>query len=54
MRLAAIAFPAIDPIAFRVGPLAVRWYGIAYLLGFLGAGLVMRWLIATLEDQRQR
>lgn len=46
MRLAAIAFPAIDPIAFQVGPLAVRWYGIAYLLGFLGAGLVMRWLIA--------
>jgi phosphatidylglycerol:prolipoprotein diacylglycerol transferase len=43
--LAAIAFPAIDPIAFRVGPFAVRWYGIAYLLGFLGAYLVMRWLI---------
>ncbi len=45
MRLAAIAFPAIDPIAFRVGPFAVRWYGIAYLLGFLGAYLVMRWLV---------
>jgi prolipoprotein diacylglyceryltransferase len=45
VRLAAIAFPAIDPIAFRVGPFAVRWYGIAYLLGFLGAYLVMRWLI---------
>ena len=45
MRLAAIAFPAIDPIAFQVGPFAVRWYGIAYLLGFLGAYLVMRWLI---------
>jgi phosphatidylglycerol:prolipoprotein diacylglycerol transferase len=43
--LAAIVFPAIDPIAFRVGPFAVRWYGIAYLLGFLGAYLVMRWLI---------
>jgi phosphatidylglycerol:prolipoprotein diacylglycerol transferase len=45
LRLAAIAFPAIDPIAFTVGPFAVRWYGIAYLLGFLGAYLVMRWLI---------
>ena len=45
MRLAAIAFPAIDPIAFRVGPFAVRWYGIAYLLGFLGAYLIMRWLV---------
>ena len=45
MRLAAIAFPLIDPIAFQVGPFAVRWYGIAYLLGFLGAYLVMRWLV---------
>jgi len=42
--VAAIAFPAIDPVAFRVGPFAVRWYGIAYLLGFVGAFLVMRWL----------
>jgi phosphatidylglycerol:prolipoprotein diacylglycerol transferase len=24
----------IDPIAFRLGPLAVHWYGIMYLLGF--------------------
>ena len=24
----------IDPIAFQVGPLAVHWYGIMYLLGF--------------------
>jgi phosphatidylglycerol:prolipoprotein diacylglycerol transferase len=45
VRLAAIAFPAIEPIAFRVGPFAVHWYGIAYLLGFLGAYLVMRWLV---------
>lgn len=26
--------PNIDPIAFSVGPLAVRWYGLMYLLGF--------------------
>ena len=24
----------IDPIAFQVGPLAVHWYGVMYLLGF--------------------
>src|SRR5690606_18348081 len=24
----------IDPIAFRIGPLAVHWYGIMYLVGF--------------------
>lgn len=27
----------IDPVAFAVGPLQVRWYGLMYLLGFLAA-----------------
>jgi len=27
-------FPQIDPIAFRLGPLAVHWYGITYLAAF--------------------
>ena len=26
--------PEIDPIAFSIGPLAVRWYGLMYLAGF--------------------
>lgn len=25
--------PMLDPVAFSVGPLQIRWYGIAYLLG---------------------
>jgi phosphatidylglycerol:prolipoprotein diacylglycerol transferase len=29
-----LVHPNIDPIAFSVGPLAVRWYGLMYLLGF--------------------
>ena len=28
--------PDIDPIALEIGPLAVRWYGLMYLVGFLG------------------
>lgn len=28
-----IQFPAIDPIAFTLGPLAVRWYGLSYVVG---------------------
>ena len=28
--------PDFDPIAFSVGPLAVRWYGLMYLAGFAG------------------
>jgi phosphatidylglycerol:prolipoprotein diacylglycerol transferase len=27
--------PQFDPIAFSVGPLAVRWYGLMYLLAFV-------------------
>lgn len=32
-----IQFPHIDPIAFHLGPLAVHWYGLMYLIGFLFA-----------------
>jgi phosphatidylglycerol---prolipoprotein diacylglyceryl transferase len=28
-------YPNIDPIAFRLGPLAVHWYGLSYLFGFI-------------------
>ena len=35
----------LDPVAFSIGPLAVRWYGIAYVLGFLLAGVLM-WRLA--------
>lgn len=34
-------YPHINPIAFNLGPLAVHWYGIMYLLGFSCA-----WLLA--------
>jgi phosphatidylglycerol:prolipoprotein diacylglycerol transferase len=29
-----ISYPAIDPIIFSLGPLAVRWYGLMYVVGF--------------------
>jgi phosphatidylglycerol:prolipoprotein diacylglycerol transferase len=31
-----LTHPNIDPVAIQLGPLAVHWYGIMYLLGFLG------------------
>ncbi|MGH7490073.1 MAG: prolipoprotein diacylglyceryl transferase, partial [bacterium] len=30
-------YPDFDPIAFSLGPLHIHWYGITYLVGFLGA-----------------
>lgn len=38
-------FQSLDPVAFSLGPVTVRWYGIAYLLGFLCAALVI-WRVA--------
>jgi len=34
--------PDIDPVIFKLGPLAPRWYGVMYLIGF-GAG----WWLGT-------
>jgi phosphatidylglycerol---prolipoprotein diacylglyceryl transferase len=45
MILASLAYPAVDPIAFSVGPIAVRWYGLAYLTGFVAFFFIMRWLV---------
>ncbi len=32
-----LQFPVIDPIIFSIGPVALRWYGMMYLIGFLAA-----------------
>jgi len=34
MDFSVLVHPSIDPIAFAIGPLAVRWYGLMYLAGF--------------------
>src|ERR1039458_3475315 len=34
--------PQIDPVAIAIGPLAVRWYGLMYLVGFGMAFLLAR------------
>lgn len=30
-----ITHPNIDPVAIQLGPLAIHWYGITYIIGFL-------------------
>ncbi len=30
-----LTYPQFDPILFQIGPLAIRWYGLMYLGGFL-------------------
>lgn len=41
----AIAFPAIDPVLFQIGPVAIRWYALAYIAGLFGGMLYMRWQV---------
>ena len=40
-----MTFPQIDPVIFQIGPLAVRWYGLMYLLGFAAAYMLIRHLV---------
>ena len=47
MTLLALPFPAIDPIAIAIGPLAVRWYALAYVAGLLGGWFYARRLAAA-------
>src|SRR6185437_2268210 len=35
MPLFVIPFPAINPIALQLGPLAIRWYALSYIVGIL-------------------
>ncbi|AOJ14102.1 prolipoprotein diacylglyceryl transferase [Burkholderia vietnamiensis] len=37
-----IIHPNFDPVAIHLGPLAVRWYGLMYLVGFIAAIVVGR------------
>jgi len=32
-----LTYPVIDPVALQIGPLAARWYGLMYAVGFASA-----------------
>ncbi|PIE82919.1 MAG: prolipoprotein diacylglyceryl transferase [Candidatus Contendobacter odensis] len=38
-----LVYPDFDPIAFSLGPLHIRWYGLMYLLGFLAGWALGRY-----------
>lgn len=42
-----LQFPALDPVAFAVGPLDVRWYALAYIAAFV----IGHWLFLRLCDK---
>ena len=42
-----LVHPQFDPVAIHLGPLAVRWYGLMYLVGFALLWAVGRYAIKT-------
>ncbi|WP_336813744.1 prolipoprotein diacylglyceryl transferase [Bosea sp. MMO-172] len=47
MPVFAIPFPMIDPVAVQLGPLAIKWYGLAYVVGLLGGWWYARKLVGA-------
>ncbi|HUF44371.1 MAG TPA: prolipoprotein diacylglyceryl transferase [Aestuariivirgaceae bacterium] len=47
MPLLTIQFPDIDPVIFEIGPIAVRWYALAYIAGILFAVWYAKRLVST-------
>ena len=45
-------FPNIDPVAFALGPLVVRWYALAYIAGFLLGWRYCLYLVGLNKDVR--
>jgi len=52
-----MVYPAIDPVALSLGPVQIHWYGLMYLLGFVGAWWLGRvraerygWTVTEVED----
>lgn len=40
-----LQYPQIDPIALQIGPVAIHWYGLMYLIGFALVWVLGRWRI---------
>jgi phosphatidylglycerol:prolipoprotein diacylglycerol transferase len=47
MPFLTIAFPVCDPIAVAIGPIAIRWYALAYI-----GGIVRGWISARADQER--
>ncbi|MGQ9499386.1 MAG: prolipoprotein diacylglyceryl transferase [Dissulfurimicrobium sp.] len=44
-----LSYPQIDPIILEIGPFALRWYGLMYVIGFLASYFLVRRQITGLE-----
>jgi phosphatidylglycerol---prolipoprotein diacylglyceryl transferase len=49
MPFLTIAYPVFNPIALQIGPIAIRWYALAYI-----CGIVLGWLYARALVKKER
>jgi phosphatidylglycerol---prolipoprotein diacylglyceryl transferase len=49
MPFLTIAFPVFNPIAISIGPIAIRWYALAYI-----GGIVLGWIYARALLKNER
>src|ERR1700716_478023 len=49
MPLLVLPFPSLNPILVQIGPIAIRWYALAYI-----TGIVIGWLYARLIVRSDR
>lgn len=47
----AFTFPAIDPVLIQIGPVAIRWYALAYIAGLLLGWQLLRRMVRPIADQ---
>ncbi len=45
MPTLALAFPSIDPVLIEIGPFAIRWYALAYIIGLVAGWRYVRRLV---------
>jgi phosphatidylglycerol:prolipoprotein diacylglycerol transferase len=45
--LPILPFPAINPVLISIGPFAVRWYALAYIVGIIAGWFYARHIIAS-------
>src|SRR5580700_5671609 len=45
--LPVIPYPAVNPVLISIGPLAIRWYALAYIVGIIAGWFYARAIIAS-------
>ena len=45
----ALTYPHVDPVALKLGPISIRWYGLAYI-----TGLILGWRYTVWLARQQR